>query len=139
MKRGIQVFRKFCAWLESRRTDPVEERLRALFDFMLRDHGFQFARNELGDVRDPNTGKRVFYGPYNAYSIYNQSICINILHLVQRDDYEIFITDAYRADQRYIHSGRREDSRFAYHLDLYAAQIRETIEGSGELYGAVIS
>lgn len=117
----------------------MEDRLRTLFDFMLRDHGFQFARNELGDVRDPNTGKRVFYGPYNAYSIYNQSICINILHLVQRDDYEIFITDTYRADQRYIHSGRREDSRFAYHLDLYAAQIREAIEGSGELYGAVIS
>ena len=126
---------KLRVWLCARKIDPLEERLRMLFGFLLEEYGFQFSRNELGDARDPKSGKLVFYGPYNAYSFYRRGLCIHILHLVQRDDYEIFVTDEYRPAQAYICSGRKEDSKFAYHLEDYAAFLRERIQQDRALYG----
>ena len=106
-----------------------------IFGFLTEEYGFQFARKELGDARDPKSGKLEFYGPYNVYSFCHRGLCIHILHLVQRDDYEIFITDEYRPDQAYIRSGRKEDSKLAYHLEDYAAFLRERIQQDRALYG----
>ena len=70
--------------------DRIEERLLKLFDFLLRDHGFAYAKEELGDAVDKN-GKFVFYGPMIAYQFYKDKICISILHLAQRDEYNVYI------------------------------------------------
>ena len=51
---------------------------------------------------------------YKISYIYNENVCINILYLVQRQDYEIYITDLYKNDQVYIRSGARVSDEFMY-------------------------
>ena len=75
--------------------DRIEEVVKELFRFLLDDYGFHFAKSSLGDAVDQN-GEFFFYGPLDAYCIYNERICINVLYLVQRQEYDIYITDAYK-------------------------------------------
>ena len=77
----------------------------------------------------------MFYGPFNCYSFYRNGICINILNLVQRQDWYITITKEFSEDQNYIKSGQEIDSYYAYHLELLAAKIREDLELNGEVFG----
>lgn len=115
-------------------SDNTEERLLNLFDFMLRDFGFSYAREELGNALDKD-GNFIFYGPLNAYQFYNEKLCISILHLVQRDDYNVFITDKKSDDQVYIINGVEVPSRLAYDLPLFANELKESFLNGGDLYG----
>ena len=84
--------------------DKIEERLLSLFVFLLNTYGFSYSKEELGNAVD-KSGKFIFYGPLNAYQFYNEKMCINILHLVQRDDYNAYINDKKSADQVFIING----------------------------------
>ena len=114
--------------------DEVEERLLTLFDFLLSEHGFSYAKEALGHAVDEN-GNIVFYGPYNAYQFYNGNICISILHLVQRDDYNVYISGEKSADQVLVRKGTELPSRLAYHLSLLAEEINRAISDHSEWYG----
>lgn len=113
--------------------DPVEERLLALFDFLLKEHGFVYSKEELGDAVDKN-GKFSFCGPLNAYQFHNDNICISILHLEQRDDYNVYITDRQSSDQVYLLNGTEVPSRLAYDLPALAEEIKDAL-ARRELFG----
>ena len=114
--------------------DKIEERLLSLFNFLLNSYGFSYSKEELGNAVD-KSGKFEFYGPLNAYQFYNENLCINILHLVQRDDYNVYITDKKRSDQVFIINGIEIPSELAYNLPLLAKEIEESILNYGTLYG----
>lgn len=114
--------------------DKVEEEIQSIFSFLFRHYGFSYTKHNLGNLVDAN-GKLIFYGPLNAYCIYNSDVCINILHLVQRDDYWIRITQECKSDQTYIRNGTPVSDIFAYHLDQFALEIRKSIESANEIYG----
>lgn len=114
--------------------DKVEERVRELFDFLLKNYGFLYSKENLGNAMDKN-GKFIFYGPLTAYQFYNNNVCINILHLVQRDDYNVYITNKKSTDQAFIINGTEVPACLAYNLPLFAKKIEESILSCGELYG----
>ena len=113
--------------------DPVEERLLELFDFLLSDHGFAYTKTDLGNAVDRN-GKFSFCGPLNGYQFYYGKFCINILHLVQRDDYNVYITDRQSTDQVYLLNSTEIPSRLAYDLPALAEEIKDAI-AHRELFG----
>ena len=95
--------------------DKVEERLLTVFDFLLRNYGFRYSKEELGNAVDKD-GKLIFYGPFNAYQLYNDNICISILHLVQRDEYDVYVSNEKTADQVLIIKGTQLPSDLAANM-----------------------
>ncbi|MBR3815561.1 MAG: hypothetical protein IKJ27_02415 [Clostridia bacterium] len=114
--------------------DKIEERLLSIFDFLLNTYGFSYSKVELGNAVD-KSGKFIFYGPLNAYQFYNENLCINILHLVQRDDYDVYITCKKSADQVFIINGIEVPSELAYNLPLLAEKVKQAVANHSELYG----
>lgn len=88
---------------------------------------------DLGDLVDKN-GKLWFYGPLNAYQLYNDNLCINIVNLVQRGDFDIYITEKPSADQHYIFDGLHLPSQMAYDLPLFASQIRKELSSNRTIF-----
>lgn len=72
------------------------------FSFLIKEYNFKFKRISLDNFKSPE-GKLWYYGPYNCYAFYNDVICINFLHLVQRDDWNVKITKKFSTDQKYIY------------------------------------
>ena len=114
--------------------DKIEEQVLLLFDFLLNTYGFSYSKEELGNAVD-KSGKFIFYGPLNAYQFYNENLCINILHLVQRDDYNVYITDKKSDNQVFIRNGTEIPSELAYHLPLFAEEVKKAVTNHSELYG----
>ena len=114
--------------------DKVEDRLLSLFDFLLNTYGFSYSKEGLGNAVD-KSGKFIFYGPLNAYQFYNEKLCLNILHLVQRDDYNVYITDKKSSDQVLIINGTEIPSELAYNLPLLAEEVNYAVSNHSELYG----
>lgn len=114
--------------------DKVEQRLLEMFGFLINDYGFLFSKESLGNLVDDN-GKLVFYGPLNAYQFYNKNVCINILHLVQIDDYYVYITNEKTKDQIYIRSGTIVPSNLAYDLQAFSRLVKESVMNQTELFG----
>ncbi len=114
--------------------DRVEASLLNIFDFLLKDFGFSYQKEKLGDAVDKD-GKFIFYGPLNAYQFYNKNICISFLHLMQRDDYNVYITDKKCNNQVYIINGVELPSYLAYNLPLFAKELKEALLNCEEFYG----
>ena len=114
--------------------DQIEERLLSLFNFLLNSYGFSYSKEELGNAVD-KSGKFEFYGPLNAYQFYNENLCINILHLVQRDDYNVYITDKKSTDQVFIINGIEIPSELAYNLPLLAEEVKQAVINHYEWHG----
>lgn len=129
----MHMFKRFSHSFKPAR-DKTEERVLNLFGYLLHDFGFSCAKELLGDAVDKD-GKFFFYGPLNAYQFYNEKLCINILHSLQRDDYNVYITDKKSDEQVYIKNGIEVPSCLAYDLPLFAKEIKESILNCGELYG----
>ena len=117
--------------------DRTEIRIREQFQFMFVDYGFSFDKVDLGNLVDKN-GKVKFYGPLIAYQIYNENLCINIVNLVQRGDFDIYITEKASADQHYIFDGMLLPSNFAYDLPLFASQVKSELSRSKTIFGKTI-
>ena len=114
--------------------DRTEIRIREQFQFMFDDYGFSFAKVDLGNLVDKN-GKVIFYGPLVAYQIYNENLCINIVNLVQRGDFDIYMTEKVSADQHYILDGMMLPSNFAYDRTLFANQVKSELLSSKTIFG----
>ena len=115
-------------------SDPVEEQLLELFDFLLSEQGFSYSKQELGDAVDENC-KLLFYGPLTAYQFHNDHVCMTITHLVQRDDFCVYITEQKSTDQVYLQKGTVVPSRLAYNFPALAVEIKSLISECGEIFG----
>lgn len=114
--------------------DKIEEQLLSNFDFLLNNYNFIYCKVKLGNAVDKN-GKFFFYGPLNAYQFYNENVCINILHLVQRDDYNVYITDQKSVNQVYIRNGTEIPSELAYNFSLFAEEVKQAVLKHSEWNG----
>lgn len=132
-KGGVSMFQWF---LNLFRPLPDENvpRIREMFSFLIEDYGFSFATENLGNAVDAD-GKFFYYGPVNAYYLYRDDVCINILYLRQRDEYSIYITDSYQSDQVYIRNGTMIDGCLASWPERYAQVVRTYIETHGGIDG----
>ena len=117
--------------------DKTEIKIKEQFQFLLDDYGFSFAKVDLGDLVDKN-GKVIFYGPLIAYQLYNDNLCINIVNLVQRGDFDIYITEKASADQHYIFDGMLLPSNLAYDRTLFASQVKSDLLSSKTIFGKTI-
>lgn len=125
-----------CRWFSKlflSQQEKTEIQIKDIFSFLFNDYGFCFAKADLGDAVDKD-GRFFFYGPLNAYFIYNQNVCINILYLVQRQDYEIFITDSHKKDQVYIRNGTKVSSELANDLNRFALEVKDSTASCREIY-----
>ena len=110
-----------------------EKMLMKHFDFLINDYGFKFDKLNLGNMVNEN-GKLIFYGPYNCYYFYNNKICINFINLVQRQDWEIYITQYISADQNFIKKGR-DLPGYCYKMPLMASVIKKELEEKKTILG----
>ena len=117
--------------------DKTELKIKELFQFLLDDYGFSFVKNDLGNLVD-KSGKIIFYGPLDAYQLYSDKLCINIVVLVQRFDRDIYITEKQSTDQHYIFDGMHLPSNLAYDLPLFASQIKSELLSSKTVFGKSI-
>lgn len=114
--------------------DKIEIEIKTLFQFLIDDYGFTFAKADLGNLVDER-GKLIFYGPLYVYQLYNNNLCINIVNLVQREDYDIYITEDHTNDQHYIFDGLQLPSYLAYHLQEFANEIKVELLNTGTIFG----
>ncbi len=114
--------------------DKIEIEIRTLFQFLIDDYGFTFAKTDLGNLVD-KSGKLIFYGPLYAYQLYNNNLCINIVNLVQRGDYDIYITEKHSNDQQYIFDGLQLASYLAYHRQEFANEIKAELLNTRTIFG----
>ena len=117
--------------------DKTELKIKEIFNFLFAEYDFSFAKINLGNLVDKE-GNLIFYGPLYAYQIYNDNLCINIVNLVQRQDYDIYITKKPENDQHHIFKGFRLSSYLAYHLQEFAIEIKSELLNSGTICGKKI-
>ena len=111
-----------------------ETNLMMYFTFLLTDYKFKFDKLELGDMVD-ETGKRWFYGPYNCYYFYNDKVCINFVNLVQRQDWDVYITEKVLSDQNLIRKGKKVPTELCYNWSLLASAIKDEAANSNSIFG----
>ena len=124
-------------WIKQLFKPPVDEtelRIKELFQFLIDVYGFSYVKTDLGNLVD-KSGKIIFYGPLYAYQIFNNNLCINIVNLVQRDDYDIYITEKQTLDQHYIFDGLKLPSKLAYDLPLFSNQIKTELLSCKTIFG----
>ena len=110
-----------------------EKNLMKYFAFLLTEYNFEFKKFNLGDLVDEN-GKRLFYGPCNCYYFYNEKICINFIHLVQRQDWEVYITNEVLLDQTLIRKGEKVRTDLCNNWSLFASIIKDEIINNNSIF-----
>ena len=122
----------------NRKTNEIccdeEKRLMKYFSFLLTEYQFKFDKLELGDMVDEN-GKLWFYGPYNCYYFYNDKVCINFINLVQRQDWEVYITHEVLSDQNLIKKGEEVPRKLCYNWVLLASVMKEELAKNNSILG----
>ena len=128
----------FDTYYFNRKTNEIccdeEKRLMKYFSFLLTEYQFKFDKLELGDMVDEN-GKLWFYGPYNCYYFYNDKVCINFINLVQRQDWEVYITHEVLSDQNLIKKGEEVPGKLCYNWVLLASVIKEELANNNSFFG----
>ena len=115
-----------------------EKSLMLHFAFLLTEYNFKFDKLELGDMVDEN-GKLWFYSPYNCYYFYNDKVCINFMNLVQRQDWNIYITEEVLSDQNLINKGKAVPGELCYNWSSFASIIKEELSKSNSILGIKIN
>jgi len=111
-----------------------EAEIKKNFDFLISEYNFEFRKAELGDAVDAS-GRFFFYGPVYSYALWNGKVCINFLELVQRQDYNIYITKELTQDQPTIRSGVAVETYYCYHWEMFADKIKQELEEHGTICG----
>ncbi|MGE4319897.1 MAG: hypothetical protein AB7E61_00445 [Acholeplasmataceae bacterium] len=123
------------------------------FGYLINEYGFNYAAKVYRSaVTEEN--KFFYHGPVNIHSLYNDDICINFVCLVQRQEWDVYITEEYQDNQAYIRSGRYVSDGFKAlktyddneirHLFKYgyvysiAHYIKKDIQQYNEIYGVRI-
>ena len=107
--------------------------MKKIFAFLIENYDFQFSVSDLGNAVDAN-GKFFFYGPIYCYSLWNGKGCINILELVQRQDFNIHITRELTQEQPIIRNGIAVENYLCYHWKELARQIKQELKENGTIY-----
>ena len=115
-----------------------EKNLMRYFAFLLTEYNFKFEKHEFGDMVDEN-GKRWFYGPYNCYYFYNDKVCVNFMNLVQRQDWNVYVTDEVLSDQNLIKKGKEVSGELCYNWSLLASAIKEELAKNQTILGIKIN
>lgn len=117
-----------------------EQIIQSSFEFLIKDYGFSFVKNELGNAINEH-GDFFFYGPVYCYSIVHKDVCIHILKLVQRQDYSIYITKEFSLDQQYIRNGILVEEKYLdiEHWSFFAEILKKELENNGNIYNYKIS
>lgn len=116
------------------RVDETELQIKEQFQFLFDNYGFSYIKNNLGNLVDKK-GKLLSYGPLDAYQLYNDNLCINIVILVQRQDWGVYITEKQSLDQHYIFDGIHLPSNLAYDIPLLASTIKSELLNSKTIFG----
>ena len=128
----------FDTYYFNRKTNEIccdeEKRLMKYFSFLLTEYQFKFDKLELGDMVDEN-GKLWFYGPYNCYYFYNDKVCINFMNLVQRQDWNVYITHEVLSDQNLIKKGKELPGKLCYNWLLLASVMKEELAKNNSILG----
>ena len=122
-------------WIRSWFQPPVDRREQAIleqFGFLIDSYGFQYRHTNLGDWLDRN-GKFFFSGPLYVYQFYTEKVCLNLLYLVQRDEYYGYLTEKQRNDQLYIRKGKDILEPFGYELPSLAQAVEESLRVENKL------
>lgn len=119
----------FCGKTTDVLPDDREKDLMKNFSFLLTEYDFKFEKHEFGDKVD-ESGKLWFHGPFNGYYFYNDKVCINFMHLVQREDWYIYITKEVLADQNLIQRGEKVPETLWYDWPLLASVIKEKLDAN---------
>ena len=115
-----------------------EQGLMLHFAFLLSEYNFKFDKLALGDMVDEN-GKLWFYGPYNCYYFYNGNVCINFMNLLQKQDWNIYITEEVLSDQNLIKKGKVVPDKLCYNWSLFASTIKEELLRSNSIFGLKVN
>lgn len=110
-----------------------EKEIMKYFTFLLTEYNFEFKKFNLGDLVDENE-KRLFYGPCNCYYFYNEKICINFINLVQRQDWEVYITNEVFLDQTLIRKGKKVSTDLCYNWSLLASITKDKIINNNSIF-----
>ena len=128
----------FDTYYFNRKTNEIccdkEKKLMKYFSFLLTEYQFKFDKLELGDMVDEN-GKLWFYGPYNCYYFYNDKVCINFMNLVQRQDWNVYITHEVLSDQNLIKKGKEVPGKLCYNWLLLASVMKEELAKNNSILG----
>ena len=103
------------------------------FSFLLTEYNFKFDKLDLGDWVNEN-GKLWCYGPYNCYYFYNDKVCINFMNLVQKGDWNVYITQEVLSDQNLIRKGKALPGNLCYNWSLLASMIKEELARSNSIF-----
>lgn len=114
-----------------------EKIIETYFAFLLNEYGFTYVKNDLGNAYDAE-GRFFFYGPVYAHSLYNDKICFNILNLVQRQEYDLFVTNSYSTNQVRIRQGDHIDG-WGQNLRMLASMVKQTLTENGTVLGYEIN
>lgn len=96
----IEKHRRYINW-----TGDYKSLFQEYFRFLLVDYDFSFSYTIFKDAVDKNN-KFFYYGPVYCASFYNDTFCINFILLVQRGEWDVYITDKFTTNQSKIRGGR---------------------------------
>lgn len=116
----------------------AERSLMSRFSFLLTEYNFKFDKLYLGNLVDED-GRLWFYGPYNCYYFYNDKVCINFMNLVQRGDWNVYITSEVLSDQNRIKKGKEVPSMLCYNWTLFASTIKNELTDHQSILGIRIN
>ncbi len=102
----IEKHRKYINWTGDYKTLFQEH-----FRFLLMNYNFKFKYTEFKNAVDKND-KFFYYGPVYCMSFNNDYGCINFILLVQRGEWDVYITDKETSKQSEIRKGRHLSDGF---------------------------
>ena len=70
----------------------------------------------------------------NFSYFYNEKICINFIHLVQRQDWEVYITNEVLLDQTLIRKGEKVRTDLCNNWSLFASIIKDEIINNNSIF-----
>lgn len=65
------------------------------FNFLITNYNFEFGHNNFSSYDG-------FLGPFNAYSFYNDCGCFTIVHAIQRNEIEYFVSREFSREQKVL-------------------------------------
>lgn len=75
------------------------------FSFLIDKYEFEYIYKSYNSAVNKEN-KFYFHGPMNAFSLYNKKGCITFFHLVQRDEWDVYVVDKYSESQADLKKGK---------------------------------
>jgi len=122
-KKALDDHIKYIRW-----TGDYESLFLESFRYLLIDYGFSFSYLEFKNAVDENN-KFFYYGPVYCGSLYNDDSCINFILLVQRGEWDVYLTEKFTKKQSEIRNGKYLSDGFKALKTFYSLE-KKTISNS---------